>query len=185
LIRRSLPGFLWTLIVCALLAHNVYLWVGERIRPDTDILALLPAERRDPALEQASVKMVDAAEQRLIALIGAPDWAEARRAADAYREVLARHGDLFQLTDQAGERMESDFLALFGRYRQVLLTADDEAALRNQPAQFWIDNALAKLSSPFSGPQLGAWQDDPFGLFRSWAQARAQAVWIPRSWRRP
>jgi len=174
LTRRGLPVFFWTVIVGSLLAHNLYVWVSGGIHPDTDILALLPAERRDPALEQASAKMVDAAEQRLIALIGAPDWAEARRAADAYREVLARHGDLFQLTDQAGERMESDFLALFGRYRQVLLTADDEAALRNQPAQFWIDSALAKLSSPFSGPQLGAWQDDPFGLFRSWAQARAQ-----------
>jgi predicted exporter len=174
LTRRGLPVFLWTVVVGSLLAHNVYLWVGERIHPDTDILALLPAERRDPALEQASVKMVAAAEQRLVALIGAPDWAGARRAADAYREVLARHGDLFQLTNQAGERMESDFLALFGRYCQVLLTAADEAALHNRPAQFWIDRALAQLSSPFSGPQLGAWQDDPFGLFRSWAQARAQ-----------
>ena len=172
--RRGLPVFLWTVIVGSLLAHNLYLWVSGGIHPDTDILALLPAERRDPALEQASVKMVDAAEQRLIALIGAPDWAEARRAADAYREVLGRHGDLFQLTDQAGERMESDFIALFGRYRQVLLTAADEAELHNRPAQFWIDRALAKLSSPFSGPQLGAWQDDPFDLFRSWAQARAQ-----------
>lgn len=172
--RRVLPVFLWTLIVCSLLAHNVYLWVGGGIQPDTDILALLPAERRDPALEQASVKMVEAAEQRLIALIGAPDWAEACRAADAYREILARHGDLFQLNNQAGERMESDFLALFGRYREVLLTAADEAALHNRPAQFWIDRASAQLSSPFSGPQLGAWQDDPFGLFRSWAQARAQ-----------
>ena len=66
MIRRSLPVFLWTLIVCALLAHNVYLWVGERIRPDTNILALLPAERRDPALEQVSAKMIAAAEQRLI-----------------------------------------------------------------------------------------------------------------------
>ena len=103
--RRGLPVFFWTVVVGSLLAHNVYLWVGERIHPDTDILALLPAERRDPALEQASVKMVDAAEQRLVALIGAPDWAGARRAADAYREVLARHGDLFQLNNQAGERM--------------------------------------------------------------------------------
>jgi len=174
LIRRSLPGFLWTLIVCALLAHNVYLWVGERIRPDTDILALLPAERRDPALEQVSAKMIAAAEQRLIALVGAPEWTAARRAADAYREVLTRHGDLFQMNDQVGANMESDFLALFGRYREALLTAADEAALQSQGAQFWVDAALAKLSSPFSGPQLGAWQDDPFGLFRSWAQARAQ-----------
>jgi predicted exporter len=174
LTRRGLPVLLWALVVCSLLAHNVYLWVGERIHPDTDILALLPTERRDPALEQASVKMVDAGQQRLIALIGAPDWTEARRAADAYREILARQGDLFQLTDQAGVNMESDFLALFGRHREVLLTTADEAALRNRQAQFWIDMALAKLSSPFSGPKLGPWQDDPFGLFGLWAQARAQ-----------
>lgn len=172
--RRGLPVFLWALVVCSLLAHNVYLWIGERIHPDTDILALLPAERHDSALEQASVKMIDAGQQKLIALIGAPDWAEARRAADAYREILARHGDLFQLADQTGERMESDFLALFDRHREVLLTIADEAALHNQAPQFWIDKALAKLSSPFSGPNLGPWQDDPFGLFSSWVQARAQ-----------
>jgi predicted exporter len=174
LTRRNLPALLWALIVCSLLAHNAYLWLKQRIVPDTDILALLPADRRDPVLQQAFVHMVDAAQQRLIVLIGAADWPQARRAADAYRDILGRRDDLFQLADQVGDRLESDWLVPFQRHRLALLTAHDEAALRNQPAKFWIDVAMVKLYSPFSGPKLGAWQDDPFGLFSAWVQARAQ-----------
>lgn len=171
--RRNLPALLWALIVGALLAHNAYLWLTQRMVPDSDILALLPADRRDPALQQAFVHMVDSAQQRLIVLIGAADWPAARRAADAYRQILERHGDWFQLADQVDHRVASDWFAPFAPHRLALLTAQDEAALRNQPAQFWIDAAMAKLYSPFSGPKLGAWQDDPFGLFSAWAQARS------------
>ena len=38
-------------MVAALIGHNAYLWLG-RITPDTDILALLPTQERDPALQQ-------------------------------------------------------------------------------------------------------------------------------------
>jgi hypothetical protein len=48
--------------------------------------------------------MIAAAEQRLIALVGAPEWTAARRAADAYREVLRGHGDLFQMNDPSGRK---------------------------------------------------------------------------------
>jgi predicted exporter len=41
------------LVVCLLLGHNAYLWLGKRIVPDTDILALLPVQERDPMLQQS------------------------------------------------------------------------------------------------------------------------------------
>ncbi|WP_317202895.1 MMPL family transporter [Janthinobacterium sp.] len=164
---------LWAVVVCLLLGHNAYLWLVQRIVPDTDILALLPVQQRDPVLQQSFGHMVDAAQQRLVILVGAEDWGDARRAADAYGAVLATRPDLFQATP-IDEKTQNDWLSVFERHRLTLLTAQQEAQLRGQGAQFWLDAALSKLYSPFGGPKLGAWQDDPFGLFGGWVQERAQ-----------
>lgn len=163
----------WALVVCMLLAHNAYLWLGKHIVPDTDILALLPVQERDPILQQSFTHMVEASQQRVIVLVGAADWADAKRAADAYSAVLANRKDLLQAT-QLTDQMQSDWLEQFQQHRLPLLTAQQEDQLRTQPPAFWVDAALAKLYSPFSGPKLGAWRDDPFGLFSEWVQQRAQ-----------
>ncbi len=165
-------AWVWALVVCLLLAHNAYLWLRGRIAPDSDILALLPVQERDPVLQQAFTRMVDSGQQRLIVLMGAEDWAAAYRAADAYDRVLAGRSDLLQAADPMTGQRES--MASFQSHRLNLLTPQAEADLRSQPKQYWTDIALAKLYSPFAGFQLGAWRDDPFGLFGRWVQARAQ-----------
>ena len=170
--QRIIFVWVWALVVCLLVTHNVYLWLGEGIAPDTDILALLPVQERDPVLQQAFTRMVDSGQQRLIVLAGANDWAQAKRAADAYVDVLAQHPDLLQSADPMTD--QHDWLALFQPHRLNLLTPQAEADLHSQPKQFWTDIALARLYSPFAGLQPGAWRDDPFGLFGRWVQARAQ-----------
>jgi len=166
-------AWIWALVVGLLLAHNAYLWLGQRFAPDTDIMTLLPVQQRDPVLQQSFTHMVDAAQQRLVVLVGAPDWEDAKRAADAYQKVLDARPDLFAATPLT-ERTEGDWLALFQRHRLGLLSIAQEASLRGQPAEFWTEAALAKLYSPFGGPKLGSWQDDPFGLFGDWIQERAR-----------
>ncbi len=163
----------WALVVCVLLAHNAYLWLGQRIVPDTDILALLPVQERDPVLQQSFSHMVDAAQQRVIILIGAKDWTEAKFAADAYRAVLSTKPELLQQTPLS-DQTQTDWLAKFQQHSLILLSSEQEAKLQTEPAQFWLSAALSKLYSPFAGPKLGAWRDDPFGFFSSWAQERAQ-----------
>ncbi len=171
--RHKLPALIWAAVVALLLAHGVSLWLQQRIAPDTDILALLPAQEQDPAVQRAFTHMADAAQQKVIVLVGARDWDQARRAADSYRAALSTHADLLQFADQLGEQTQQDWLALFQQHRMALMTAEDEAALRTQNRQYWVDAALAKLYSPFAGPKIGTWQDDPFGLFGGWVQARA------------
>ena len=170
--QRTLPAWLWAAVVCLSLAHNVYLWIGERLAPDSDILALLPVEERDPVLQKAFSKMVESAQQRLIVLVGADNWVEAGRAADNYLAVLAPHKNLLQADEQIAQQPQQDWLALFQQHRLVLVTPGDEAALRSQAQPYWVDTALAKLYSPFGGVKPGAWRDDPFGLFDGWIQAR-------------
>ncbi|AIY41882.1 membrane protein [Collimonas arenae] len=174
---RSWPkrlALMWVLAVGLLLAHNGYLWLVKGVVPDTDILALLPVEQRDPVLQQAFTHMVDAAQQRLIVLVGADDWEHARSAADAYNAVLAKHPALLQSGMQLSEQNQQDWLAPSQQMRLSLLTPGQQTALHEQPSKYWSDAALQQLYSPFSGPKLGAWQDDPFGLFSGWVQARAQ-----------
>ena len=119
--------------------------------------------------------MVDAAQQRLIVLVGADDWAEARPC----RRQLPCGTGAAQKSAASGrtdhDQPQQDWLALFQQHRLVLVTPGDEAALRSQAATaYWVDTALAKLYSPFGGVKPGAWQDDPFGLFGGWIQARTR-----------
>ncbi|GJI89877.1 MMPL family transporter [Duganella hordei] len=166
-------ALLWALVVCLLLGHNAYLWLVKRIVPDTDIMALLPVQERDPVLQQSFLHMVDAAQQRVVVLVGAADWQDAKCAADAYSATLDARKDLFKATP-INDQTQADWLSLFQQHRLTLLTAQQEAQLREQPSQFWLDAALAKLYAPFGGPKLGSWQEDPFGLFSGWVQERAQ-----------
>jgi predicted exporter len=171
--RRWLAWF-WAAVVAVLLIHNGYLWWQQRLVPDTNILALLPAQERDPVLQRALAQVVEAAQQRVIVLIGAPEWNDALRAATIYRKSLAPFCNLICADQQVTGRTESDWIDPFKNHRQVLLTPEDDAALRVQAPSYWLDRALAKLYSPFAGPQPLAWQEDPFGLFNNWLMARAQ-----------
>ena len=166
-------ALLWLVVVTGLLGHNGYLWLIQRIAPDTDIMALLPVQQRDPVLQQSFTHMVDAAQQRVIVLLGATEWEQARRAADAYSAVLATQPALLSQSTP-DQQTQQDWLALFQDHRLVLMTTDQQQQLQQQPGTFWTDAALRQLYSPFAGPKLGAWRDDPFGLFSSWVQERAQ-----------
>ena len=164
---------LWLVVVTLLLGHQIYLWRGLHISPDTDIMALLPVQQRDPVLQMSFTHMVDAAQQRVIVLVGAADWDDAKRAADAYAGVLAAQPAVL-VTATLNEQTQQDWLALFQQHRLVLITAAQQQQLQNESESFWTDAALRQLYSPFSGPKLGAWRDDPFGLFAGWVQERAQ-----------
>ncbi len=172
--QLKLPAWLWSLVVCLLVVHTSYLWLNQRIAPETDILALLPLQERDPVLQQAFTRMVDMGQQRLIVLVGADDWTQARDAADAYYSELSLHNDLLQLEQRATLDPLQDGLGFFRQHRLGLLTTEQESALRHEPAQFWVDRALSKLYRPVGGSLLTPWPDDPFDLFAEWAQARVQ-----------
>jgi predicted exporter len=166
----------WAFIVCLLLGHNAWLWLGKRIVPDTDILALLPAEERDPVLQQSFTHMVDSAQQRVVVLVGAAEWGDAGRAADAFRAVTEQEqkksAGLLRF-DAIGDEAQAGWLAGLQPHATLLVGREQEQQLREQPARFWFETALGKLYNAFSGPKLGAFRDDPFGLFAGWAQERA------------
>jgi predicted exporter len=172
LITHKRLALLWALVVCLLVGHNAWLWLGKRIAPDTDILALLPADQRDPVLQQSFTHMVDSAQQRVVILVGAAQWNDARRAADAWSAALAPHADLLRI-DAAGDEVQAGWLDGLQPHAALLLGREQEKQLREQPASFWLESALGRLYGAFGGPKLGAFRDDPFGLLAGWMQERA------------
>ena len=170
--RRA--ALLWLLVTALLLGHNGYLWLVQRIAPNTDILALLPAQQQDPVKQQAFDHMVESAQQRLVVLVGAPEWSQAVRAADAYQARIAARPDLLTQDAGASDQLQRDWLAPFTASRPGLLTPQQRKDLQTQPPAFWAQRALSGMYGAFGGPRLGAWQDDPFSLFGDWIQTRAQ-----------
>ena len=170
-VRLSL-AWAWALVVLLAAGHNAWLWLGQGVTPATDILALLPVEQRDPVLARSFSQMVDAAQQRVVVLVGAPEWDDAVRAADSFGAVLAPHKKLVFIED-SNLADTADWLAPFRAHALVLMSAQQEQALAHDAPAAWIDGALARAYGAFAGPRLGAFRDDPFGLFSGWVQERA------------
>ncbi|HEV2613443.1 MAG TPA: MMPL family transporter [Gammaproteobacteria bacterium] len=166
---RKCFALIWLFIIILLLAYNIDLIKNKRMTFNTNILSLLPADQQDPVIQTATDHMFNAVSQQVAVLIGAPNWADASRAADAYLAVIKTHPDLIQTTQYSNAD-----LTAFDKYRLGLLTLNQEELLKNQPASYWTNIALGSLYSPVIGLKLGTWQDDPFGLFSGWLQARAQ-----------
>ncbi|MFJ3045517.1 MMPL family transporter [Herbaspirillum chlorophenolicum] len=182
-LQRKLAA-LWLLAVLALAAHNAWLWLGQRASPDTDILALLPSTRNDAVLQQAFAHMVDSAQQKVVVLIGDRDWKRAMQAADTYETALRPHAALLAPMAANTGQLQEQWLKVFDQSRTLLLTDSQRGQLETVPPDQWSRQALAGMYGAFTGPRLGAWQDDPFGLFAGWVQERAQETPIrPRDGR--
>jgi len=166
----------WLLVVALLLGHNAYLWLVQRVSPDTDILALLPSSRHDDAMQQAFAHMVDSAQQKVVVLVGERDWGKAVQAASAYEALIGKQPSLLQAMTGDAAQLQGAWLSTFDQSRLMLLTQEQRDKLRNDSPQQWSQLALSAMYGMFGsgGPKLGAWQDDPFGLFGGWVQARAQ-----------
>lgn len=173
LLQRRL-AWTWLLVVALLLGHNAWLWLVQRVTPDTDILTLLPSTRHDDTVQQAFSHMVDSAQQKVVVLIGAKDWEQTRQAATAYEAVSASKPQLLQTMSNDATQLQSSWLASFDHSRLLLLSAEQRRRLQEDTSQQWGQQALANLYGAFGGPRLGTWQDDPFGLFSGWVQERAQ-----------
>ncbi|QDD66021.1 transporter [Herbaspirillum seropedicae] len=175
---QRLPRLLalaWLLAVLLVAGHNAWLWLGQRASPDTDILALLPGgSSKDAVRQQAFSHMVDSAQQKLVVLVGDRDWKRAQAGAQAYLTVLQAHADLFAPINDDSAQWQSQWLGSLDRSRTLLLGDAQRAQLATTTAQQWSQRALGGLYGAFGGPRLGAWQDDPFGLFGDWVQERAR-----------
>ncbi|WP_020647751.1 MMPL family transporter [Solimonas variicoloris] len=166
---------LWVLLMTG---AGLWLWWASstRLQFETDITAMLPQTAPDAVTRQALDRVESALGRQGLYLVGAPDFATARRAAEAF--VAALREEPGAPTDRpvyasAALQVASDpaqLDAAYGDARLLLLSANDRARLQREGAQPFADAALQALYAPagFGPSGLGrtrAFADDPFGLY--------------------
>jgi predicted exporter len=161
---RPWLAWLWLLVVLAIAAHQWHFWHDSHL--DTDVLALLPQDERQPEVTRATQKLADAAGRRVVVMLGAATDADARRAAAAWREGLpATLGWQAMAADERGAARVVDF---YRPWRDRLLTATQRQQLATTPAEALVGRALAALHQPGLAVRLTDWAADPLGLWPAW-----------------
>src|SRR5262245_29573659 len=95
----------------------------------TDLLALLPQEERDPAVQRAKTHVGQGFGRRIVIAAGHADRAKARAAASSMAQTLRQSG----LTETVTDTLDGDALRktgeIFFPYRFGLVTQADRARL--------------------------------------------------------
>ena len=159
-------GLAWLLVVLALAWQQAGFWREGRL--DSNVFALLPGGQ-DTRLEAASERLAAATAQQLVVLVSAPDWAQTRRAAEAFEaHWLPATADRLRPLPPA----RAEDIAGLAPYRRGLLTRAQARELRDADPEALGALALARLLGPGAGGGA-SWVQDPLGLWPQWLQAQA------------
>lgn len=161
---RLAAALLWLLIVTT---AGVMLLVktAAGLTFQSDLMALVPREERNPALAAASDKVYATLSRQVVVLVGAADRRDARQAARLIGERMRRSG----LLTLATGGLTSDRLKAIGAayypYRAGLLAARDRQMLKAGRGEELAQQALAQIYG--LGGMTGSSQvrSDPFLLF--------------------
>ena len=169
--RWRAAAWLWLAVVAAVAVHQWQFWKTARF--ETDIMALLPQDEQAPEVGRATRQLADQFARQVVVMIGAPDWAAATKAADAWQHALdSTHAPLKESV--AGDTAAmSDLLAFYAPYRDRLLTPAQRAQLEHASPPALVQSALGALAQPGGGARLSDWNADPLGLWPQWWLARA------------
>src|SRR5205085_9859135 len=112
--------------------------VRPQLALEADILALLPKDERDPAVDLALREFSDHAGRKTLFLVGAADEANARAAASAFAARL-RESPAFADVQLEVQTRVQDTLDAYRPYRAVLLSARDRERLRGGDESLYQD----------------------------------------------
>ena len=145
------PGLLWRaaalawlLAVLVVAVHQWHFWHGQRM--DTDVLALLPVNEQAPEVTRATQQLADQLSRQVTVLLGTPDWAGSRQAAQQFRQSLSRQAAV-PLREQALAQQVSMQAALdfYQPWRQSLLTPQQGDRLQHTPGEVLVQQVLQDL----------------------------------------
>ncbi|MFZ2237823.1 MAG: hypothetical protein WAV67_15820 [Dokdonella sp.] len=165
-------ALVWLLLVLAITAHNAWLWTGDRLELETDVLAMLPQDDREPDVAEVTRALADAGARRIVVLVGADSAAASQRAGDAYAAALA--DSPVDVRYRIEDETASDWLDFFTPYRRGLLSAAQRQDLKSSAPAELANRAVQALYRPMAMPRIGSWASDPLNLFGDWLAARAK-----------
>lgn len=161
----------WLLCVLAIAFHQWQFWRGGKL--DTDVLALLPASEHAPEVGRASRLLADGVAKQVVVLVGAPEWGDARRAAQLWRSALDGTQAPMRASDRGNAAQAGDaLLRFYAPWRDRLLTPVQREQLAQGNSAAQVQRALALLMQP-GAPRLSDFASDPLALWPDWLQQRA------------
>ena len=157
----------WLLVVLGAVAY-MGLRAHQGISFQTDLMALLPHEERDPEIQRAKDRVASAFGERIVMLVGHTDRQRARAAASH----LARRLEISGMTRSVTHAMAEDGFRELGRsvfpFRAGLLAEGDQARLASGRGAEIAKRALASVFGPASIADAALLRSDPFLLFANW-----------------
>uniref|UniRef100_UPI00261F84C2 MMPL family transporter n=1 Tax=uncultured Salinicola sp. TaxID=1193542 RepID=UPI00261F84C2 len=157
-------GWLWlaALALCAL-------WLGWMLRQglpaDTDLTALLPADRQAPLVEKADRELGRGFENRFLLLLGDDERVPTTQALGRSLQRLVDEGQLAGVDWRELDLADADPHGWMGQWRYRLLTPQWQQAIDTDGGSTLVEPALRRLFSPTARPEPVA---DPFGLLDAW-----------------
>lgn len=163
---------LWLLLVLCSGWQSSAVLRGERVV--VDLFALLP-EREDDALRELALRRaVQDGEHALLFLLGGVAEPALSQAEARFREALDASG-LVAPQHLLSSAALQEAVQFYRPWRSALIDPERESRLQApQPQQ--LQQGLARLLQPLPAALGLAWQDDPFGHFAAWWQARASGL---------
>src|SRR5262249_29862742 len=140
----------WLLVVGAMVIHLVWLLAGGHLHLDTDVLAMLPQDERQPAVQEATRALADAGQRKVVVLVGGGSWDAARQAGDRFAEHL--QAAPVNLRYRVSDELAGEWLGFYAPYRGQLA-----AVLPTQPPQALAQQAVEQLYRPVGIPRVGSW----------------------------
>lgn len=161
----------WLAIVIGIALHQASFWRSARI--DTDVMALLPGSERTATADRVLRQLADGVSREIIVLVGAPDWQQARDAAQRFGRSTGTQPGLLLPVDRIAAFDFDAALAFYRPWRTHLLTDSQRATLGGTDADALAQQALARLYQFSAGASLSSWSADPLGLWQDWWLSRA------------
>lgn len=164
----------WLLVLLALMA-----WLAIRVSQapvlDADLMSLLPAVERAPAVEAAADRFRERFERRVVLLVGASDFATARSAAATLGDSLLATGLFSQITDRQDPSTSEQAADFYLPLRFGLLSQETRKQIIGGDLNALERAIVARYFSPASGLSSHLIERDPLLLLPGFFQERASA----------
>ncbi len=162
---RKLLALLWLGLAAA--AAHVATTLARGLPLQSDLMALLPAEDRDPVLADAKTRVAEQISRRVVALVGDADPDRARREAARLRQGLVEADVLSAESDLP----ETEAMRRLGRFyfahRAGLLSTADREALAANRTEALAKRALSQVFGIGGAVNADLLRADPFLLLPS------------------
>ncbi len=157
-------ALLWLALVLAALTHVAVLsWQG--MPRETDIMALLPREEREPEIQAAKDLVARWLSGRVVVMVGHAERDKARSAASDLRRALVERGLVWAASDIPDEDAIKRLGAAYFTHRAGLLAEDDRGKLLRGEGEGLVKRALSQVYGFGGAVDSRLLARDPFLLF--------------------